>query len=914
MENIIKQIKIRLAYIFTATVLLFITGNTLKSQNTINYKIVDTGVDDFYNNSGVIAAPSSGEPFYGQDATYKLNTPSYTNNNNGTITDNVTGLIWQQDMGEKITFADAATKADTMTLGGHNDWRVPTIKELYSLILFSGETVTEDGTGTFNPYIDLNYFIQPIGDLNAGERTIDAQTWSSTEYVGQTMNSDKTVFGVNFVDGRIKGYPKYKPGSQTGNTMYFRMVRGNTAYGQNNFIDNADGTISDIATGLMWQKADDGQGKDWQDALSYAEGLELADYSDWRLPNAKELQSIVDYTRAPDITNSPAIDPKFETTEINDPEGNPGQYPYFWTSSTHLDGRVHGESAIYIAFGEAQGEMNSTLMDVHGAGAQRSDPKTGNASDYPVYFGPQGDVRYVFNHVRCVRTIPQEDLSSARKNILLIISDDVGIDYSSGYNSPLTLPPTPNIDNLAEEGVLFSNAWAAPLCSPTRATILSGQYGFNTGVTAPVGGITKPGLSTDTYTLPQALDELSGSGYATACIGKWHLGTNQNGGNDNPNNVGFSYYSGNPDGFLEDYYSWEKIVNGTKVGTITTYATTENVNDAISWIGDQEKPWLMWLAFNAGHAPFHLPPATLHSYSSLPFTKDATENMPEYYSASLEAMDTEIGRLINWLKSTEQYENTNIIYIGDNGTPAKATQEPYIKNQSKGTLYEGGVHVPLTISGPAVNNPGRTTDALTSSVDLFSTILSLAGIDPQNELEEDIDSETLIGVLKGTGDDSGITVRNADYHLIIFEDESEEFYNVTNDRYEEHNLLSGSLSSEEQTNYDLLKNTITSLLNGEDDSDSNDDDDTPTSLDPFEQKPDNSIEVIRTGYKYFEVSTDYKFNKGTLTVIDIYGKTLYSQIIDNTNCQLNLSNFSTGVYIVSITKNHSRQSQKILVH
>jgi len=155
----------------------------------------------------------------------------------------------------------------------------------------------------------------------------------------------------------------------------------------------------------MWQQADDGIERDWENALSYAENLVLASYSDWRLPNAKELQSIVDYTRCPAVTNSAAIDPLFSTTMISDPDGNSGQYPYFWTSTAHLDGINPYTAAVYIAFGKAQGKMNNVLMDVHGAGAQRSDPKTGNQANYPSYFGPQGDVRYVFNYTRCVRDI-----------------------------------------------------------------------------------------------------------------------------------------------------------------------------------------------------------------------------------------------------------------------------------------------------------------------------------------------------------------------------------------------------------------------------------------------------------------------------------------------------------------------------
>ncbi|GAA3626211.1 Lcl domain-containing protein [Flavivirga jejuensis] len=366
------------------------------------YPIVDTGIKDYYSNTDHISKPSVGETFYGQDANYNGNAPSYTDNGDGTITDHVTGLMWEKDMGSKMTFEEAFQKAKKSNLGGYSDWRVPSVKELYSIILFTGKV---KGATAIDMFIDTDYFTQPLGNTDIGEREIDVQTWSSTEYVGQTMNRNETVFGVNFVDGRIKGYPKYNPRTRNENKMYFRMVRGNVDYGKNNFIDNGDGTVSDLATGLMWQKSDDGNSRDWEASLAYAENLELATYSDWRLPNAKELQSIVDYSRSPQTTNSPAINSIFETTEINDPEGNAGQYPFFWSSTTHLDGVNPYASAVYVAFGEGQGKMHGRLMDVHGAGCQRSDHKSGNINNYPQFFGPQGDVRYVYNFVRAVRTI-----------------------------------------------------------------------------------------------------------------------------------------------------------------------------------------------------------------------------------------------------------------------------------------------------------------------------------------------------------------------------------------------------------------------------------------------------------------------------------------------------------------------------
>jgi len=373
--------------------------NDNTNQSEVTYSIVDTGVTKLYTDSKVVTTISQGDAFYGQDAHYTGNQPSYEDNHDGTVTDLVTDLMWQQTMDEKMTYDEAVAYANASQLGGYDDWRIPSIKELFSLIQYTGESGGETAKVLF---IDTDYFDQPIGDTSIGEREIDAQVWSSTHYVGYTMNADETIFGVNFVDGRIKGYGAVDPRTKEEKEMYFRLVRGNKAYGENVFVDNYDGTITDTATGLMWQLSDDGQTRDWEEALDYAENLELAGYSDWRLPNAKELQSIVDYSKSIQTTSSPAIDDLFVLTPIEDPNGDTN-YGFYWTSTTHQDGMNTAASAAYVSFGEAQGEMRDVVVDVHGAGAVRSDPKSGDESSYPQYFGPQGDVRYVYNFVLAVR-------------------------------------------------------------------------------------------------------------------------------------------------------------------------------------------------------------------------------------------------------------------------------------------------------------------------------------------------------------------------------------------------------------------------------------------------------------------------------------------------------------------------------
>lgn len=384
---------------------LFLLSATLVSlqmvYSQIKYPIVDTGQKDYYSNNSKIEMPMPGEDFYGQDACIHGYQPKYKDNGDGTVTDLITELMWEKNMGEKLTFEEAKKKAESLRTGGYNDWRIPTVKELYSLILFTGQAM---GERTIRPFIDTKYFDQPIGDLNKGEREIDVQTWTSTIYKGTTMNGQTTIFGVNFVDGRIKGYPLRMRGKE--NKMYFRMVRGNTEYGKNQLVDNGDGTVTDYATGLMWQKADNGKIYDWKDALAYADTLSLAGYTDWYLPNAKELESIVDYDRSPSYTNSPAISPLLECTLHNLYDGVK-DYAYYWSSTTHLDGRNPYERAVYVCFGHAWGREPHTdeLCDVHGAGAQRSDPKSDNPSNVPYFFGPQKDMQCVYNAVRCVRKI-----------------------------------------------------------------------------------------------------------------------------------------------------------------------------------------------------------------------------------------------------------------------------------------------------------------------------------------------------------------------------------------------------------------------------------------------------------------------------------------------------------------------------
>ena len=416
---------------------------SLFAQN-LTYPIVGTNQSIFYNQNSVVDKVSTSSIWYQQDAGVRSNTSCYQDHGDGTVTDLVTGLMWEEDMGDKIIYNQAKSKAKSIRKGGYSDWRVPTIKELYSLIQFTGQA---HGERVIKPFIDTKYFKQPKGNVHNNEREIDAQTWSSTICNSKVMGRDmETAFGVNFLDGRIKSYPIKKRESE--NKLYFRMVRGNLEYGKNQFVDNNDGTISDLATGLMWQKADSGNLFDWEEALKYAKNLALANFSDWRVPTAKELQSIVDYTRSPEATNSPAISPLFETTSIN--INGIMDYPYFWSSTTHLDGNNPGDRAVYVSFGRAWGKNPRTgeICNAHGAGAQRSDPKAGNKSEYPQYFGPQGDRLAVYNGVRCVRNIDVNNIKVTPKAVTTPVEKSSSKTANEWRFAVVGDPHVPNADVL----------------------------------------------------------------------------------------------------------------------------------------------------------------------------------------------------------------------------------------------------------------------------------------------------------------------------------------------------------------------------------------------------------------------------------------------------------------------------------
>ncbi|MBI3236024.1 MAG: sulfatase-like hydrolase/transferase, partial [Bacteroidetes bacterium] len=219
-----------------------------------------------------------------------------------------------------------------------------------------------------------------------------------------------------------------------------------------------------------------------------------------------------------------------------------------------------------------------------------------------------------------------------------------------------------------------------------------------------------------------------------------------------PNVLGYDRYEGPFIGQLTSYTNWTKYINGTPV-SVTNYATTENVENALAWLksNNASQPFFLWLAFNAPHAPYHLPPAGLHTYTQLSgTTQDINKNPKNYFKAMFQALDHEIGRLFDSLKVYNKWDSTDIIFIGDNGN-TKQTAQITDLDKAKGTVYQYGVHVPFIIAGPSVVNPGRATDALVNTTDIFATVMDLYGYSTwptKIASNKPVDSKSILPVLK----------------------------------------------------------------------------------------------------------------------------------------------------------------------
>ncbi len=364
---------------------------------------------------------------------------------------------------------------------------------------------------------------------------------------------------------------------------------------------------------------------------------------------------------------------------------------------------------------------------------------------------------------------------------LIITVDDMGLPGVQSYAKEigsLHAPKTPNLAALEAAGIRFTNFYVNPICSPTRSLFLTGQYGFRTGVGSNCG-IGKAGPPhVGEATLPKALP-----GHHRAVIGKWHLGTKDNGGYASFGEMGgfqtwragimANLLSWSP--YWHSYWYWPKFTDGVfpppKVGDTGrppsktnptqppgndalnrnpfNYNTTVTVDEARSWLSGKNEDWILWLAFQAPHIPIHLPPtaaeraavglppmydpeleSVIHSMENgnPPAGWENTSIEAAAYLATCEALDYEIGRLLS-SQEIKPDEDTWIWFFSDNGQEALTVQIPFNPAHAKGTTYDLGTRVPFIVRGPGiVAEKGKTTFSLAHVTDIFRTICAIEGV------------------------------------------------------------------------------------------------------------------------------------------------------------------------------------------
>jgi arylsulfatase A-like enzyme len=504
-------------------------------------------------------------------------------------------------------------------------------------------------------------------------------------------------------------------------------------------------------------------------------------------------------------------------------------------------------------------------------------------------------------------------------NILLIIADDLGVDALNGYNVGSVTPTTPHLDSLRNSGVTFANAWSSPVCTPTRAGMMSGMYGSKNNVK------TAPGNLDTTFTSLLKAIKISNPNYTAAVTGKWHIAKPVTA--LHPIWHGADHYMGVLDGAVPAYDDWDKTENSLTTNS-TDYATTYFTNDAINWINNQNNPWFMWLAHIAPHTPFHVPPANM-------FSQPSTNSQLKKYMAMIESLDYEVGRLLDSL-SPVQKANTVIIFIGDNGTPGNVLQD-YPANHGKETLYQGGIHVPMFVSGLGVTRSGETETALVNVIDIYATVMELAGSNLPGGIHNSLSFKHLLSssdLPKRQYNFSeldtnltsiitqGYAIRDSTYKLIEYHDGQQELFNLTLDPLETNNLLLATLTPEEQTKKTELEDEANSRITGwscHDDIKNGDETGidcggtycAPCSVGIDDLNLRNGIKIFPnplTDKMIIEVNQDYQ-----ITIKNSVGNIVKESKINSGINTISLDNLPSGMYFIEGINTSSKFVKKVII-
>ena len=415
-------------------------------------------------------------------------------------------------------------------------------------------------------------------------------------------------------------------------------------------------------------------------------------------------------------------------------------------------------------------------------------------------------------------------VNAAQPNILYILADDMGY-ADAGFMGSKEIR-TPELDKLAHAGTILSSYYVQPVCSPTRATLMTGRYPTRTGVYTIVRPQASWGLKLEERILPQALRE---AGYETAIVGKWHLGEFQEA--YRPTKRGFDHQYGLWFGMIDyfthkrdDTLDWHRDDQPCKDEGYSTHLIAK---EACRLIREKtsEKPLFLYLPFNAVHGPFQVPESYLKPYESL-------TGVRKTYAGMISAMDEAIGQVVAALKEKGLLDNTLIIFSSDNGgpSPGKVTSNGPLR-AGKGTIYEGGIRVCAFATWPGKIPAGKTISEQLQGVDWYPTLLKLAGGSLDQKLP--LDGRDIWPVLTDSAKSphdavlicatkpGSAALRMGDWKLVHTE-KNDELYNLASDLGEAKDLASSQPEKlkELRARLDILMKDA-APAGGGDDSDEN---------------------------------------------------------------------------------------------
>ena len=394
-----------------------------------------------------------------------------------------------------------------------------------------------------------------------------------------------------------------------------------------------------------------------------------------------------------------------------------------------------------------------------------------------------------------------------RYNIIFFMLDDMGYADIGAYGN--TYHKTPNIDQMAAEGMLFTDAYAAaPNCSPTRGSMLTGLWPARTGITQYLPGNVLPYAQLLQPDLPKGLslehsviaEPLQSAGYATASIGKWHLG----GGDYGPEARGFdtTFAGGHWNAHASMFAPHPFVeVPGSAEGD---YLTDRLTSEALAFIeASKDSPFFLYLPYYAIHGPIQAKQSLIDNYED---RVDESGRNNATYAAMVEGVDQSVGQILEQLDALNLSEHTIVFFYSDNGgVPSRAFNGPFASG--KGYLWEGGIRVPLIVKWPGQIREGVRSAVPVSSVDFYPTMLDIAGVPMPDGYE--VDGESLLPILNQSGDlgrdalywhyphysNAGATptgaIREGEWKLIeFFEDGRVALFNLADDPAESTDLSS----------------------------------------------------------------------------------------------------------------------------